>query len=195
MVRIILALFLTSLFVVSAAYFWLPWWGFLLVLVGLSLALFGAGRWLIGRLGARIFEVPFRAKGAVLNNAQAEVHSVRRVQAVQGEEGEGDAWYEVDVTITPRPTAGPFQLWEAAELMVLPARKSRRDGFPEGRGVRSLEVQSDGRFQPDEGLKYPGPQRLRFQVPVPADWGRDLAFGYYFSVFGKLTLPEDPGKG
>src|SRR5947207_1730782 len=44
----------------------LPWWGFLLTLLGVAVGLWAAVRLLTGRLFERLFSIPFRAKGGGL---------------------------------------------------------------------------------------------------------------------------------
>lgn len=204
MVRILLALFVACLAALVAALVYLPWWGFLLVLLGVFLALMGVARLLTGRLGTMLFSIPFRAKGAVLRRAGVEVHSVEAVAAPEGvgddEGGDDDDGaprdhYRIDATITPRPGPGPFQFWEPGELMLVPAdARVALDDMPEGAGLTSIEIDSDGAFGPDEGMKYHGALRLRFAVAVPRGWSRKVAFCYYFSKFGTVTLPP-PARG
>jgi len=63
-----------TLLVLAANY--LPWWGFLLTLLGVAVGLWAAVRLFTGRLLERLFSIHFRAKGAVLHGAGAKVHSV-----------------------------------------------------------------------------------------------------------------------
>jgi hypothetical protein len=197
MLRILIALFLAFFVVLLAALFYLPTWGFLLVLGGCFLALMASARWLTSRAIGSLFSVPFRAKGMVLTNAAADVHSVARVAAPASAEGLDDGeqqpldYFEIDVTITPRPSPGPFHFWEPGELALVPAkaRVAKLEDHPERTGVSGVEVFEDGKFGPDEGMKYFGKQRLRLTVGVPQGGERTWAFLYYFSKFGKLTLP------
>src|SRR5262245_15718663 len=112
-IRILVALFLVCLAVLVAAMIYLPWWGFLLVLGGVFLALMGVGRLLTGRAAVWLFSAPFLAKGAVLKKARAEVHSAVPVTAPdrshdeQDDSGPRDV-YRIDVTVTPRPALGAF---------------------------------------------------------------------------------------
>jgi hypothetical protein len=192
--RTLLALFVACLAVVVVATVYLPWWGFLLVLGGLFLVLMGAARLLTGRAAVLLSSVPFRAKGAVLKKAAAEVHAVEPVAGPAPGSGDGGGprdRYTIDVTITPRPALGAFKLWEPGELLLVPAgaRVRSLDDIPQGAGVSAVEVFHDGRFGPDEGLKYFGRQRIRLTVGVPRGWGRKAAFLYYLSKFGTVTLP------
>jgi len=103
------------------------------------------------------------------------------------------ACYDVDLTITPRQRSGSFQHWEPGELVLVPANAwcdLMSDG-PEGAKVLGVEVFGEGRFGPDEGMKYFGPQRLRLRVGVLPGGERSLAFRYYFEKFGTLSLPPE----
>jgi hypothetical protein len=60
--------------------------------------------------------------------------------------------------------------------------------------VRAVEIREDNRFQPDSGMKYGGPQRLRLLVAVPPGQRR-LRFRYYLEVFGSVSLPGPPVGG
>ena len=111
MVRIVLSLFVLCVAILVAALFSLPWWGFALTIIGVFLGLMVSARWLSGRIGAMLFTIPFRAKGAALRKARAEVHAVEAVAPVacEGDQGEGPREsYTIDVTIVPGPN--PEQL-------------------------------------------------------------------------------------
>lgn len=206
-------LLLATGLVLAANY--LPWWGFALVLLGMLLALWGGLKLLSGRLLQGLFAAPFRAKGRVLHAAEAEVHAVRRAERparvepesngngeaesngevdAEGDEDDDDrdlAFFEIEVTIRPKVTAGPFHLWEPGELALVPAkaRTSSLDDFPEGASIRRIEVFEENAYGPGSGMKYFGPQRLRLLVGIPEGFGRELAFLYYFEKFGTVALP------
>lgn len=61
---------LAAFFIVALRY--LPWWGIVLLLLGLYLSARLAMKYLV----VRLFMMPFKAKGAVLKGATTEVHSV-----------------------------------------------------------------------------------------------------------------------
>jgi hypothetical protein len=195
--RIALAVFVACFAVLVAARVYLPWWGFLIAVVGVFLAMVGTAWLLAGRFMTSVFSIPFRAKGAALGGAKAEVHSVEAVPADVTDEGPGPEGsgaydrYRLDVTIRPRATPGPFLFWEPGELVLVPAktRVTSLDTLPEGAGVMGVEVFANGAFGPDDEGKYVGPRRLRFDVHIPRDWDRTVAFLYYFSKFGTVTLP------
>lgn len=194
MVRIVLSLFVLCVAILVAALFYLPWWGFSLTFIGVFLGLMVSARWLSGRIGTMLFTIPFRAKGATLRKARAEVHAVEAVAPVacEGDQGEGPLEsYTIDVTIVPRPNPGPFKFWEPGELAIVPAsaKISGLDDIPERVGVSGVEVFQDGRFGPDEGMKYFGPQRLRLLLGTEPGAERRQKFLYYFEAFGKVTLP------
>ena len=82
---------------------WLPWWA--LVLGFLSLVMLG--KFVIGRFVRKLFLMPFRAKGAVLNGASAHVHRISP-DAAPETEGAAEAseepreHYSVEVTSAQR---------------------------------------------------------------------------------------------
>ncbi len=193
--RLIFWLLVAAAAAVVVAIRMLPWWGGLALLAGLALAVAILLRWGLPRL----LKLPFRAKGAVLRDAAVEVHSIERSEAPASEPSDEDAvavgrgpgeHFRLDVTVTPRASAGPFTLWEPGELTIV--GPDARAGGPEAGetafDVRALEVREDGRFQPDSGMKYEGPQRLRLLVVVPRGQRR-LRFRYYFEIFGGVSLP------
>jgi hypothetical protein len=194
--RSVLFLVLAAGFVAAVRF--LPWWGLL--------ALFG-GAVLAGVLAVklslpRLLKAPFKAKGAVLRGATAQVHSVERAEAPADNPddgrkrvapGEPREHYLVDVTITPRPATGAFALWAPGELVVVgPGARAEEPEADESAGeVCVVEVEHDGQFEVDSGMKYLGPQRLRLLVATPPGQRR-LRLRYYFEVFGDVALPPRP---
>jgi len=169
----------------------LPWWGILALFAGLTLGAAVLVRWSLPRL----LLIPFRAKGAVLRGAVVDLHAIARVEPPaagpdEPAEREPRDHFRIEVTIAPRPSPGPFRLWEPGELIA--AGPDARPGAPrDGEtqfDVAELEVWEDGRFQADRGMKYGGAQRLRLLVAVPPG-RRHLRFRYYLEVFGDLSLP------
>jgi hypothetical protein len=124
----------------------------------------------------------------------------------EGEEGEGAAeqagvrrreermtYVWVDVTITPRANAqGVFRLWEATELMLVPAGTTirRLQDVDTGVSVRRAEVWQDGAWGPDDPGKYEGERRVRLLFAVPPEMERRVRFQYYFETFGEVQLPR-----
>ncbi len=171
----------------------LPWWAVVTLFVILALVARSLFRWGLPRL----LRLPFAAKGAVLRDAVVLVHSIEPVDApsaaLAAEQHEIDAerreHVRLEVTITPRTPTGAFTLWEPGELRIVGA--GARSGEPEADeadyDVESLEIQVEGRYQPDSGMKYQGPQRLRLLVAVPPDQ-RGLRFRYYFEILGNVSL-------
>jgi hypothetical protein len=207
MVRLLLLLFVVCLAILIAAMLLLPAWGFLLALVGVFLLVMLVLNVGTNRITTSLFMIPFKAKGAVLRKASAEVHSVEAAEAPsESRRGEhaGDGkppareepreYYRVDVTITPRPALGRFKHWEPGELLVVPygAKVTANDDTTDASGPETLEVFENGRFGPDEGYKYFGPQRLRMLVSVPPGAPRRLKFRYYLEAFGDVRLPQVP---
>lgn len=110
-------------------------------------------------------------------------------------------YYELDVTITPRPATGPFTHWEYGEVtLVRPGRRWHQDDdicvvkqvdlVREGTVLINAgeKVEEDGEPE-DLGSKVFGPHRLRMLIGVKPGV-RELVFGYYFEKFGRVTLPE-----
>jgi hypothetical protein len=126
------------------------------------------------------------------DDANGDAHSLAR-QDDEADEGdddfEGDEegpqdWYFVDATITPRPPQGAFRLWEPGELVLVNPQDTGEDIAAEDLGhVADIEVWQDGRWQPDEGYKYEGQQRLRMRVGLQPGT-KTARFKYYFEVFG-----------
>lgn len=172
----------------------LPWWGLAALLAGAVLSVLVLIKWGLPRL----LKAPFRAKGAVLRGATVRVHSVERAEAPaaapddedEATAGEPREHYRVDVTVTPRPPTGAFSLWAPSELVLVgPDARAEEPEADETAGeVRAVDVEQEGRFEPDGGMKYGGPQRLRLLVAVPPEQRR-LRFRYYFEVFGDVALP------
>jgi hypothetical protein len=175
----------------------LPWWALLAAFAAAVVAVPPLIRWALPRL----LKVPFRAKGAVLRGATVRVHSVER-SAAAGPPGGDEAGaadrgprehYRIEVTIMPPPAEGPFTLWGPGELVLVgPGAKAEEPEGDDDGEVRALEIEQDGRFLPDEGMKYGGPQRLRFVAVVPPGLER-LRFRYYFEIFGDVALPTTTG--
>jgi hypothetical protein len=180
--RLVLLLFVLAVALLVRA---LPWWataGGLLVLAAVA--------WLLRRrLFLVLFSLPFRMKGKALRRASAEIHSLT---PAKGETKEGERLYELEVTITPdaRAGAGAFTTWELGELLLVPrgAKVALAEGDDEAIPLDDLEVFLDGRYQPDEGWKLGGPQRLKARIAVP-EGPEKLEFRYYFEQFGEVVLP------
>ena len=179
---IVLAALVTGAWLASKL---LPWWAILLSV----LVLVVVGKILAGRLLRSLLTMPFRAKGAVLKGAKAQIHSVTAI----GDSGPaGDRCrYALDATITPVAGGGSFTHWEPCSLRLAPfdskfdIDKSDDDECE----IESAEVEQDGQFHRDEGMKYPGPQRVKLRVAVK-DGTALLKFRYYFEEFGEVRLPS-----
>ena len=59
--------------------------------------------------------------------------------------------------------------------------------------VSALQVEEEGQFKTYEGMKYPGPQRLRMTIGVQ-EGVTALKFRYYFEALGKVDLPAPAVK-
>ncbi len=177
----------------------LPWWGIVLLLVGLPVLGILSFKFLLKKL----FLLPFKAKGAVLRGATATIHSIERattrpmdVSPENDDETNADAepeprdYYWLDVTIMPKTATGKFKLWEAGELMlVAPDAKSpdQEDSDDDTCNVKKLEVEEEGQFKVEEGYKYDGAKRLRMLLAVKQGV-KTLKFRYYFEDFGNVRL-------
>jgi len=193
-------LFLIAIAVVAIAIKYLPWWALLLGVVGLIVV----GKFMIKRLLLRLFLKPFQLKGAVLKGATAEVHSVTPAVAPAAEEGAPasptpQTYYSVDVTIQPSSGSAknPFAAWEPGELRLVSPDSVQNPNDPESTEsddlceIQAVEVEQGGRFQPDEGLKFQGAQRLKLKIAVKPGTPA-LKFRYYFEDFGCVTLLAPP---
>lgn len=171
---------------------WMVWW----LGAGLAAGYF-ALKFALGRLLMRLFETPFRMKGAALRDATAQVHEVRRCPAPahdeEFDEDEGPReWYQIDVTITPVPNDGPFKLWEPGELGLAPVGFSIRkaddiDSVYQVTDCRFVEPESNGQDGEDDGCKVHGPNRVVLTVGVPPGM-HHAQFAYYFETFGEVQL-------
>jgi hypothetical protein len=177
----ILLLVLVAAIVLAFRFF--PWWA---VLGAIALA--GVAAYLLsGRILAALFKIPFRAKGSVLRGATAVVHSLSVKDP--GSQQAAVLWL-LDVTIQPAPpSGGAFGLWEPGELRLvsLDAKAEDTDADGEGCEIQHLEIETEGTFVPDEGMKFEGPQRLRLTFSAVA--GTAYQFRYYFELFGGVALP------
>lgn len=206
MIRLLL---IVTLVLVILAFKFLPWWA----LIGLAVLFFLSLKFLGGWLFGKLLALPFKAKGAVLKNAQAEVHSITRAPApepkkaaaemssaggeeseqgeeedeLDEEEGVERQYYLLEVTITPRASSGSFTHWEPGELLlVLPETKPVDSD--NACSIRQIEIHEDGNYKPDTGYKFAGPLRLRMLLGVKPEIRR-LRFKYYFEIFGEVQIP------
>lgn len=182
---------------------WIVWW------LGLGIvAAYLLARLTIGRILSRLLETPFRMKGAALRGAQTSVHGVRRCVAPPRRASEDDDdedapagpvdWFEIDVTITPAQTQGPFHHWEPGDLGLIPAgtRLKKADHMDAIVSIDSCrlaeppardENQLGERDDADELGKVMGPLRVILTVGAPQTM-REAHFAYYFETFGDVRL-------
>lgn len=201
LLRLVVFLLIAGVAVVAAAIGLVLMWrtiGWLTIPVAVVLLV--AAAWgikvLVGRLVMKLFEAPFRAKGAVLRDAVARVNEVKRV----GADGAAHV-YQIDVTIVPAPGgATPFRSWDPHELILVPhgtptgtAPADSEDGaeitkvefWHGGRFVEELPEEPEG----DDGgaAVAEASSRLRLHAKAPTGMKR-AAFRYYFEVFGDVPL-------
>jgi hypothetical protein len=170
----------------------LPWWALVVGVV----VLFVVGKFMIGRILRNLLTLPFKAKGAVLRGATAQVNAVNSA-ASNAEAADTRARFEIDVTITPGNSEGNFSHWEPGELRLV-ATESKIDINSEADdgdvcSIDTVEIEEDGQFKADEGCKYPGAQRLKLGIAV-APGTRALKFRYYFEEFGEIRLESGFAK-
>ena len=188
--KIIGVLLLVVIAGVVLAFRFLPWQA----VVGGIVLLILAGYLFSGRILEALFKIPFRAKGAVLRGATAEIHSLAGAAKPEDGEEEEDAnrrYFLLDVTIKPVARSGTgFQLWEPGELQLVSpdARAEDTDADGDLCDIKRVEIDAEGTFVPDEGMKFDGPQRLRLTLAA-APQARQFQFRYYFELFGNVSLP------
>ena len=188
--KIIGVLLLVVIASLVLAFRFLPWQA----VVGGIVLLMLAGYFFSGRILEALFKIPFRAKGAVLRRATAEIQSLTGAAKPEDGEEEEDAnrrYYLLDVTIRPVARSGKgFQLWEPGELLLVSLDAKAEDTDADGDlcSIKRIEIESEGGFVPDEGMKYGGPQRLRLTLAAAPE-ARQLQFRYYFELFGNVSLP------
>lgn len=187
------------------------WW-----LAALTAAMLYFGEaFVLRKAFGRLIEAPFRAKGAVLRDAVAKVHKIEPAEPPSRSANEFEAddtddededdeedreelpadhtYFTVDVTITPQAEGTKFSHWEPLELAIVPGDAppaNKDDDGEESQAVlHRIEVHDGNEFVEDEGMKYPGAQRLRMLVGVPPAL-RLAKFRYYFEDFGSLEFPR-----
>ena len=190
MMKIIVVLLLVVVASLVLAFRFLPWQA----VVGGIVLLILAGYFFSGRILEALFKIPFRAKGAVLRRAIAEIHSLTGTAKPENGEEEEDAnrrYFLLDVTVKPVARSGKgFQLWEPGELQLVSPDAKAEDTDADGDlcEIKRIEIESEGGFVPDEGMKFGGPQRLRLTLAAAPE-ARQFQFRYYFELFGNVSLP------
>jgi len=99
-------------------------------------------------------------------------------------------------TIKPIARSGSgFQLWEPGELQLVSLDAKAEDTDADGDlcEIKRIEIESEGGFVPDEGMKYGGPQRLRLTLSAAPE-ARQFQFRYYFELFGNVSLAGQEGQ-
>lgn len=209
------ALLILALIVVGGIYAIrvLPWW--VLVVAG-ALVIFVVPL-IIKKALKAAFLAPFKAKGAALHGATITVHKVTPTEAPPkvalpaGEAPDGDpdaeddgepatesrpdvprAHFLLEVSIIPPAASGtPVTHWEPGELRLVrldAAVGPDADDEDDVCEVGEIHYEENGEWKVDDGIKLPGPQRLRLQLAVREGFRR-LKFQYYFESFGEVALP------
>lgn len=202
--RLILLVFVVLLYGAYLAIKSLPFW---MVAVG-AVAGLVLLKFVGGYLLKRLFLIPFKAKGEVMRDASVKIHSISPVpppppqaKSEKDEEGENEEaenklfthYFSIDVTITPKNTAGPFRSWSPDELELIQFGRKMNPYADESErcdgDVVKVEVFGDGAFHPFDGEKYTDSNRFRLLARTRANLKR-ASFTYYFQTFGDLNLPQ-----
>lgn len=195
--KLLLGLVGFSILIGVLAATFLPWWGVLLLIGGII----GAAAVLLPRLLKKLFEAPFRAKGAVLRGAKVSVHAITPAEppAVDPNDEPLDPemvarrWLYLDLSVAPMKSEGSFRLWEPGELLLVAPESSLEEG-DDSCEVWDYQLAGEGGFVTDEMYKHEGEQRLRLHVAVKPTVN-DLALRYYFEDLARVKLPSSSGAG
>lgn len=187
-------LIVLSLFLAGAGWA-VKTWGWPAIAVLLLLGVLAV--WAIKRAFRRIILLPFKAKGAVLRDAQVKVNAFRVLGKAPPDEDETGSepgfLIELDLTVNPKTEsgAGPFQLWEPHSLQLYPAGSRfnpQSDESEDSLGdLKSFQVWHEGHWVPAEGDRLAGAQRLlcQYRLTRPA---RAAALRYYLEDLGELRF-------
>lgn len=176
----------------------LPWWALLLIFV----ALIVVAKFTFKKLLRTLILIPFKAKGAVLHGATAQVHSVtpgaaptKTDDTTEPEEANVPRrYFTLDVTIQPKEATGNFSCWELGELRLarpdfhIDPHSDESGSEDDACTISELKYEEDGLFKEDEGFKFAGPKRLKMTLGV-REGVNNLKFHYYFEEFGSVQLP------
>jgi hypothetical protein len=175
----------------------LPWWALVLIFGALVVV----AKLTFKKLLKALILIPFKAKGAVLRGATAQIHSVtpsaaptKTDDSVETEKDSGpQRYFTLDVTIQPKEATGNFSCWELGELRLTRPDfhidpNSDESSEDDSCTISELQYEEDGIFKRDEGFKFAGPKRLKMTLGVREGIDR-LKFQYYFEEFGTVPLP------
>ena len=180
--KIIFFVLLVIIVALVAMIAYLPWW----ISAAAAVTLLLGGKFLGGRVIESLFSMPFKAKGAVLRGAVVEIHAITPVTHADATR----KYFIVDATVKPvTDGGGAFQLWEPGELQLAGPDAKPQDNAEDEEicRIERVEIETEGRFAADEGMKYGGPTRLRLTLAVVPGTSC-LQFRYYFELFGGFTL-------
>jgi len=180
----------------------LPWWALVLILVALVVV----AKFTFKKLLRTLILIPFKAKGAVLHGATAQVHSVTPSAAPTKTDDTAETedanvprrYFTLDVTIQPKEATGNFSCWELGELRLTRPDfridpNSDESSEDDSCQISELQYEEEGLFKNDEGFKFAGPKRLKMTLGVREGVDR-LKFQYYFEEFGTVQLPTESLK-
>jgi len=216
---IVLLLMVTLLGVIAVMLFKYFGWKGMVAFPLIVVALIWIGKFAIGKLIQQFASGLFSMKSGALKDATVAVHSIVPVakplevndeEAEDKEEGaEGaeeeekeeeeeeedeeedkpEAYYEVDLTITPRD-GNKERFWEPGEFILVsePVKKLMDLEEKEVGSMHNVEIWDGVTFTPDDPGKYPGEQRLKLTVSVEP--GTSRAWLQYYDVsLAALELP------
>jgi hypothetical protein len=186
-------------------------WLGLLAVLGMAAVMWFSALYIAPRALHRTILIPFEAKACVLEGAEITVHSFSPAAppAEDGEEvhlltdGGEDAstatpmaqtesldWYLLDCTITPKEPEGPFQLWEPGELYPVradaPAGWEFDEAYLLGK-MGEVAVLQGEEWQPEDGRRFGGTQRLRLRIGIPPGTYR-FCLRYYSAILGPVLV-------
>ncbi|MEO6434807.1 MAG: hypothetical protein ABIP55_03465 [Tepidisphaeraceae bacterium] len=218
--KFFLAALLLFIVVTIAAFVYLEWWQALLVVAGMIVAIVLGVKYLIRNIGKILGKAmlkAFEVKAQVMREAEATVNHVEATLAPAKRDSDDDddeddeddeesteaakfplAYYRLDVTITPRGSAGLMNHWDVDDLRVVPFDAAKpsldlmaceKSGLQEeGYDLENVQILENGQFIDDEQGKHEGSKQIRAIVGVPTHV-RQLKFQYYAEQFGKVVLP------
>lgn len=106
----------------------------------------------------------------------------------------GTRYVRVDCTITPGKTAGPMQLYEPDDIVLVSWDKKvslrSMEDEDDSNEAAAVEMKIVGEDPDNDSGKYGGPQRIEFVFRCPPELKSRAKFRYYFETFGDLQIPD-----
>jgi hypothetical protein len=171
------------------------------VAIGLVVGYF-VMKWVAGAAIKRLFTVPFKMKGKVLEGAFVDIHGVTPAPEPEPHlledidpNGPELRFVWIDMTVHPPERTEGFAHWEPGELVLAPLSIrikglddldkcfSVLDARSVGNGTVEVGEEEDENFG-----KYAGPARVKLMVGLPKE-SDDYQFVYYTETFGHVHVP------